>query len=209
MAKFSLWVAAALQRAKRFLGRWASAPESPTIIPPLPPAPAASTKILFKPNSRPLESNHSCRVCAPPPDPPPPIAIASRPSDSGIFASVDARCTCAHYSAAHPRRVLHVKSANPQRVPPPDDSRLPPTSQFTPEGRFCADDRISRASVSSSTARFSASRSVCSNRSISAIEVDRISLSCWPIPESNSLTCPANHSDVESSLRASPAPASQ
>ena len=49
----------------------------------------------LSPRSLPLQSNHSCNVCAPPPDPPPPIAMASRPSDSGIFASVEARCTCA------------------------------------------------------------------------------------------------------------------
>src|SRR5438309_12133670 len=55
------------------------------------PAPANASivnKIRFNPNSRPLLSNHSCKVCAPPPDPPPPMAIASSPSDNGIFASV-------------------------------------------------------------------------------------------------------------------------
>ena len=49
------------------------------------------------------------------------------------------------------------------------------TSQLTPEGLFCADDRISAAIVSSSTARFRAKRSDCSRRSISVIEVERIS----------------------------------
>src|SRR2546423_5444914 len=64
------------------------------------PTPASANMVSnmrFNPNSRPLESNHSCKVCAPPPDPPPPMAIASCPSDRGIFASVDALCTWAAF----------------------------------------------------------------------------------------------------------------
>ena len=48
-------------------------------------------------------------------------------------------------------------------------------SQLTPDGRFCAGERISAAIVSSSTARVRAWRSACSSRSISVIEVERIS----------------------------------
>src|SRR6185437_2445152 len=59
------------------------------------PVSASSDKrILFSPSSLPLQSNHSCNVCAPPPEPPPPIAIASLPNDNGTLASVEARCTC-------------------------------------------------------------------------------------------------------------------
>ena len=43
------------------------------------------------------------------------------------------------------------------------------------DGRFWAEDRISAAMVSSSTARFNARRIPCSRRSISVIEVERIS----------------------------------
>ena len=57
---------------------------------PTPASVSSVNKIRFNPSSRPLESNHSCKVCAPPPDPPPPIAIASSPIDSGTFASVEA-----------------------------------------------------------------------------------------------------------------------
>src|SRR4051794_40232014 len=49
------------------------------------------------------------------------------------------------------------------------------TSQLTPDGRFWADERISDIMVSSSTARFRARRSDCSSRSISDMDVDRIS----------------------------------
>src|SRR5579864_302482 len=49
------------------------------------------SNILFSASSLPVISNHSCNVCAPPPIPPAPMAIASRPSESGMFASVEAR----------------------------------------------------------------------------------------------------------------------
>src|SRR2546427_3625061 len=62
---------------------------------PLPASASIVSRMRFRPRSLPLQSNHSCNVCAPPPDPPPPMAMASRPSESGMFASVDARCTCA------------------------------------------------------------------------------------------------------------------
>src|SRR6185437_3134036 len=55
---------------------------------------SSDKRILFSPNSLPLQSNHSCKVCAPPPEPPPPIAIASLPKDNGTLASVEARWTC-------------------------------------------------------------------------------------------------------------------
>ena len=60
-----------------------------------PARPIRVSRMRLRPSSRPLQSNHSCKVCAPPPVPPPPMAMASSPSDSGILASVDARCTCA------------------------------------------------------------------------------------------------------------------
>src|SRR3981189_1896356 len=62
---------------------------------PLPASASIVSRMRFSPRSLPLQSNHSCNVCAPPPEPPPPIALASRPSESGMLASVDARCTCA------------------------------------------------------------------------------------------------------------------
>src|SRR6185369_4210072 len=64
---------------------------------PTPDSARSVSRIRFNPSSRPLQSNHSCSVWAPPPEPPPPIAIASRPRDKGTFASVDARCTCAAF----------------------------------------------------------------------------------------------------------------
>src|SRR5215470_1109599 len=64
---------------------------------PTPASASIVSRILFKPSSRPLQSNHSCNVCAPPPEPPPPIATASRPIDKGMLASVEARCTCATF----------------------------------------------------------------------------------------------------------------
>src|SRR5579872_6055631 len=51
----------------------------------------AISKIRVRPKDRPAGSNHSCKVCAPPPLPPAPIAIASRPIAIGMFASVEAR----------------------------------------------------------------------------------------------------------------------
>jgi hypothetical protein len=57
----------------------------------IPARPSRVSSIRLRPSSRPLQSNHSCKVWAPPPVPPPPMAMASRPSDSGILASVEAR----------------------------------------------------------------------------------------------------------------------
>src|SRR5450631_2251727 len=142
------------------------------------PTPASAiivSKIRFRPNSRPLESNHSCNVCAPPPDPPPPMAIASCPSESGIFASVDARCTCAAFASCESTARTTCKIRAPAGNSPAGRLPITTTSQLTPDGRFCAEDRISAAMVSSSTARFSARRSDCSSRSISVIDVERIS----------------------------------
>src|SRR6185369_17418797 len=60
-----------------------------------PARPIRVSRMRLRPSSRPLQSNHSCKVCAPPPVPPPPMAMASSPNDNGMLASVDARCTCA------------------------------------------------------------------------------------------------------------------
>src|SRR5580658_3334743 len=76
--------------------------QGPSCAQPHSPTPASASmvsKMRFSPSSRPLESNHSCKVCAPPPDPPPPMAIASCPSESGMLASVDALCTCAAFDS--------------------------------------------------------------------------------------------------------------
>src|SRR5581483_3453644 len=51
------------------------------------------SRTRLSPRSRPAGSYHSCSVCAPPPVPPAPMLIASIPIESGMFASVDARCT--------------------------------------------------------------------------------------------------------------------
>ena len=60
---------------------------------PTPDRVSMVSRMRLSPRSRPLQSNHSCNVWAPPPEPPPPIAMASRPRDSGMLASVEARCT--------------------------------------------------------------------------------------------------------------------
>src|SRR5579863_6851075 len=142
---------------------------------PTPASASMVSRIRFNASSRPLQSNHSCKVCAPPPEPPPPIATASRPRDKGIFASVDARCTCAAFPncASTARRTCKIRA--PGLNSPAGRLPITTTSQFTPDGLFCAGERISAAMVSSSTARFRAKRSECSNRSISVMDVDRIS----------------------------------
>src|SRR5215472_8676286 len=56
-----------------------------------PETPSNVSSTRCKPTSRPAGSYHSSSECAPPPLPPAPIAIASIPSDSGMFASVDER----------------------------------------------------------------------------------------------------------------------
>src|ERR1700722_499044 len=142
------------------------------------PAPASASmvnRIRFNANSRPLLSNHSCNVCAPPPEPPPPMAMASSPIDSGIFASVDARCTCAALFSCVSTARITCKIRDPTASSPAGRLPIATTSQLTPEGRFCTGDRISADIVSSSTARFSASRSVCCSGSVSLIVVERIS----------------------------------
>src|SRR5205814_5905706 len=48
-----------------------------------------ASRIRFNPRSRFVHSNHSRRVCAPPPSPPEPMVIASLPKESGILASVE------------------------------------------------------------------------------------------------------------------------
>src|SRR5713226_4663936 len=143
---------------------------------PLTPASASRvSRMRLSPSSRPLQSNHSCRVWAPPPRPPPPMAMASRPSDSGMLASVEARCTCAAFpSCASTARITCRMGAFESSSPA---GRLPitTTSQLSPKGRRCDEARFSEACDSSSTAWSSASRRACSRRSISAIEVERIS----------------------------------
>ena len=99
------------------------------------PTPASAiivSKIRFNPNSRPLESNHSCKVCAPPPDPPPPMAIASCPRESGIFASVDARCTCAALASCESTARTTCKIRAPARNSPAGRFPITTTSQLTP-----------------------------------------------------------------------------
>src|SRR5208337_635570 len=112
------------------------------------PAPASASmvsRIRFSPSSRPLLSNHSCKVCAPPPDPPPPMAMASSPIDSGMFASVDARCTCAAlFNCASTARIT-CKIRAPVANSPAGRFPMGTISQLTPEGRFCCGDRISAA----------------------------------------------------------------
>ncbi len=73
----------------------------------------------LSPRSRPLQSNHSCNVCAPPPEPPPPMAMASRPSESGMLASVEARCTCAVLPscASTARITFRMRASGPVRRP--------------------------------------------------------------------------------------------
>src|SRR5260370_5816862 len=56
-----------------------------------PETPRRVRRARFKPASRPAESYHSCRECAPPPLPPAPMEMASIPRESGIFASVEER----------------------------------------------------------------------------------------------------------------------
>src|SRR6516164_8350273 len=56
-----------------------------------PETPSSVSSTRCKPTSRPAGSYHSSSECAPPPLPPAPMAIASIPSDSGIFASVEER----------------------------------------------------------------------------------------------------------------------
>src|SRR5260221_6713815 len=51
---------------------------------PIPASASIVSSMRFSPMSLPLQSNHSCNVCAPPPEPPPPMAMASLPSDSGM-----------------------------------------------------------------------------------------------------------------------------
>src|SRR5207245_6649839 len=116
------------------------------------PAPASASRvsrIRLSPSSRPLQSNHSCRVWAPPPEPPPPMAMASWPSDRGMLASVEARCTCATFpSCASTARITCSMRALDSSSPA---GRLPITtnSQVTPKGRR-EDDLVSAARVSSS-----------------------------------------------------------
>src|SRR3981081_4189464 len=151
---------------------------------PAPPASASRiSRIPFSPSSRPLESNHSCKVCAPPPDPPPPMAMASCPNDSGMFASVEARCTCAALLSCASTARITCRMRAPGCNSPAGRLPITTTSQLTPGARFCVsdadcdvdEDRICDSMVSSSIARFSASRRLCSSRSISAIDVERIS----------------------------------
>src|SRR5260370_14658131 len=56
-----------------------------------PEIPRTVRRARFKPTSRPAESYHSCRECAPPPLPPAPREMASIPRDSWICASVEER----------------------------------------------------------------------------------------------------------------------
>src|SRR5258708_6207381 len=56
-----------------------------------PETPRTVRSARFNPVSRPAESYHSWRECAPPPLPPAPMEMASIPRDSGIFASVEER----------------------------------------------------------------------------------------------------------------------
>src|SRR5437762_6373309 len=48
-------------------------------------------RIRLSPRSRLVQSNHSRMVWAPPPSPPEPMVMASRPSESGMLASVEAK----------------------------------------------------------------------------------------------------------------------
>ncbi len=90
-----------------------------------------SAEYAARPNSLPVVSNHSCRVCAPPPAPPAPMAMASRPSEIGMLASVDARCTfavlprCASTARAICRILALGCSSPPGRLPMTHDFRLP------------------------------------------------------------------------------------
>src|SRR6266702_4296959 len=56
-----------------------------------PEIPRTVRSVRFKPASRPAESYHSCKECAPPPLPPAPMERASMPIESGMFASVEDR----------------------------------------------------------------------------------------------------------------------
>src|SRR2546425_3798735 len=142
---------------------------------PLTPARVSRvSRMRLSPSSRPLQSNHSCRVWAPPPRPPPPMAMASWPSDRGMLASVEARCTCATFpSCASTARITCSMRALDSSSPA---GRLPITtnSQVTPKGRR-EDDLVSAARVSSSMARSRAARRARSTRSISDVDVERIS----------------------------------
>src|SRR5260370_21920413 len=48
------------------------------------------SSMRLSPRSRLVQSNHSRRVCAPPPSPPVPMVVASLPNAMGILASVEA-----------------------------------------------------------------------------------------------------------------------
>src|SRR5262249_6077310 len=139
------------------------------------PQPPASTsnisRMRFSPVSRPLHSNHSCSVWAPPPKPPPPIAIASRPMESGILASVEARCTCAELprnvsTARTARRIRELGSSSPAgRSPMRTISRLSPD--------FLAPGRCSAACRSSLRTRSAERRRASSSFSSSSPDVER------------------------------------
>src|SRR4051812_5813590 len=125
----------------------------------------------LNPNSRFVGSYHSCKVCAPPPAPPAPIARASIPNESGMFASVDARCI----RAVFPRCPSTARSTCSIRASSFKSAagRLP----IPLISAFNASDAGPLAAVGlvSDTASATALRSAASSLSISAADAERMS----------------------------------
>src|SRR5262249_2670567 len=129
----------------------------------------------LSPSSRPPQSNHSCSVCAPPPEPPPPMAIASRPSDRGMLASVEARCTCAAFPRCRSTARITSRMRDPAGNSPPGRFPITTISALRPGSHLGPELRASSARDSSSPARCIAIRMAYSSPSISRDEVERIS----------------------------------
>src|ERR1043166_5307719 len=88
------------------------------------------SKIRFNANSRPLESNHSCKVCAPPPDPPP-RRIRPRqspelqdPSIAEYLHRSRPAGLAPHSTVAHPPREPLAEFAPPAATPSQAGCRL-------------------------------------------------------------------------------------
>src|SRR6266567_276159 len=93
-----------------------------------PEIPRRVRSVRFKPASRPAESYHSCKECAPPPLPPAPMERASMPIESGMFASVEERSMRDTLPTNSSAALSAASSGESEASSPP--GRLPSSSTF-------------------------------------------------------------------------------
>src|SRR6266852_924028 len=135
-----------------------------------PEIPKMVSSARFKPASRPAESYHSCKECAPPPLPPAPMERASMPIESGMFASVEERSIRDTLPTNSSAARSAASSGESEASSPP--GRLPSSSTFHSSLPL---ERSRAESVSSRTPAAMHSRSADSRRVSSSSLSERIS----------------------------------